>query len=66
MSGGSRQTETQEKKEEPNHDAKGYEHGSHWNSYTREEFGRTAFLVDVSALRRVTGKFADVKPARAR
>jgi hypothetical protein len=43
MSSASRQTETQEKQEEPDHDAEGYEYGS-WNSYVRGSPGEQLFL----------------------
>jgi hypothetical protein len=43
MSSASRQTETQEKQEEPDHDAEGYEYGS-GNSYVRGSPDEQLFL----------------------
>jgi hypothetical protein len=43
MSSASRQTETQEKQREPDHEAEGYEYGS-WNSYVRGSPDEQLFL----------------------
>jgi hypothetical protein len=43
MSSASRQTETQEKQREPDHEAEGNEYGS-WNSYVRGSPDEQLFL----------------------